>query len=443
MIRYTILLLSILFSTNSIYSQFSISGSSESPYDYKNEIGGGSGLDHIYLLKNLSGVTLIYESTSNAVQFYKYSTSSSNKTPIPSSEINTTYSGGTTIYEISNIEGDRGYSAELTGASKFNIVWVADYSKYIETFNSLNINENTTDKCEYISFIFEKTTLPIEFYDYDGTKREMKRKHTITYDDATWDSSKNEYIKKEKTESFAEPFRIKAPIVSTNFQVSGDQFAQYFNIAQTIHSQEYEAHRIEANLETEVGENTSSGDGNEYDAPVEINFYSNASEAANHYKWKIFHNTPSENSDDYMLIRYTEDLSYTFTAAGTYTVKLEVSNQNSDCVPIEKESSFSISISSLAFPNFLSPGSSTEGVPHMFKASYRSIIRFKCTIFNRWGNKIYEWTDPDGGWDGTSNGKVVSPGVYFYVVDAEGSDGKPYKKGADINVLHGSNNTFE
>ena len=36
-------------------------------------------------------------------------------------------------------------------------------------------------------------------------------------------------------------------------------------------------------------------------------------------------------------------------------------------------------------------------------------------------------------------GKYVAPGVYFYVIEAEGSDGKKYKKKGDINILRPKN----
>ena len=34
------------------------------------------------------------------------------------------------------------------------------------------------------------------------------------------------------------------------------------------------------------------------------------------------------------------------------------------------------------------------------------------TIFNRWGQKVYEGTS---GWNGTYNGRKVSPGTYYYL----------------------------
>ena len=67
--------------------------------------------------------------------------------------------------------------------------------------------------------------------------------------------------------------------------------------------------------------------------------------------------------------------------------------------------------------------------------SNKSIISFECHIFNRWGQQMAHLTDPSQGWDGKSNGKTVPAGVYFYVIRAEGADGKQYKLSGDINVV--------
>ena len=70
-----------------------------------------------------------------------------------------------------------------------------------------------------------------------------------------------------------------------------------------------------------------------------------------------------------------------------------------------------------------------------FRVAYKSLVSFKAWIFNRWGTQIYHWTDPAQGWDGKKGGKYVQPGVYFYVIEAEGSDGIKYKRQGDINIL--------
>ena len=44
-------------------------------------------------------------------------------------------------------------------------------------------------------------------------------------------------------------------------------------------------------------------------------------------------------------------------------------------------------------------------------------------------------TDPSQGWDGRYAGKEVPAGVYYYVINAEGADGKQYKLSGDINII--------
>ena len=62
-------------------------------------------------------------------------------------------------------------------------------------------------------------------------------------------------------------------------------------------------------------------------------------------------------------------------------------------------------------------------------------MEFHAYIFNRYGQKLYEWTDLDGGWDGTHNGHPVKDGVYFVYVKARGADGKEYNIRRDVNLI--------
>ena len=88
-------------------------------------------------------------------------------------------------------------------------------------------------------------------------------------------------------------------------------------------------------------------------------------------------------------------------------------------------------------PNAFSPNE--DGINDIYKAKngYQSITEFHAYIFNRWGQKLYEWTDPAGGWDGKFNGKPVEEGVYFVLVEAKGADGKKYHIRRDVNLLRG------
>ncbi len=60
------------------------------------------------------------------------------------------------------------------------------------------------------------------------------------------------------------------------------------------------------------------------------------------------------------------------------------------------------------FPNAFTPNK--DGRNDVFLKDYDLII------YNRWGQELYKGIE---GWDGTYNGKKVSPGTYFYIVELE------------------------
>ena len=92
--------------------------------------------------------------------------------------------------------------------------------------------------------------------------------------------------------------------------------------------------------------------------------------------------------------------------------------------------------SKLVMPNTFTPNG--DGHNDIFKAKeYRNLSEFHAYIFNRWGQKLYEWTDPAEGWDGTYHGSEVKTGVYFVLVKAHGTDDVIYNIRKDVNLLRG------
>jgi hypothetical protein len=62
--------------------------------------------------------------------------------------------------------------------------------------------------------------------------------------------------------------------------------------------------------------------------------------------------------------------------------------------------------------------SSTNG-NNAFFVDYQGVKKFECTILNRWGNVIFEYTNPADKWDGSDqSGKQVEEGTYFYIIKA-------------------------
>ena len=70
-------------------------------------------------------------------------------------------------------------------------------------------------------------------------------------------------------------------------------------------------------------------------------------------------------------------------------------------------------VSSIFIPNVLT--ANEDATNDIWKISVKCVEYIECVIVNRWGNKIYEFSDLNGGWDGkTIGGAEAIDGVYFY-----------------------------
>lgn len=167
----------------------------------------------------------------------------------------------------------------------------------------------------------------------------------------------------------------------------------------------------------------------------------NVGEYSANYEWRF---TIDGESTPY-LTRYEENTEYTFTKAGTHNIVVYATFINgNDTIAYTQEywdeigpMRVTISESKLEMPNAFSPNG--DGINDIYKAKdgYQSIIEFHAYIFNRWGQKLYEWDDPAGGWDGKYKGKDVKQGAYFVLVKAKGADGRTFNIRRDVNLLRG------
>ncbi len=423
--------ISILFSS----AQFSVSGGiGGEPIPYTDNVSG-TGIEKIYILNTLTNATITYTTDAGyIIRFYKYTRSESDKELVLSSDISTTSTSNSTTYTIRNIEDSKGYFAEWNGKDS-DAIWIIDYTKHKPQLNSIQVATGN-DICEekMVQLLINKSdNLP--FFAKSGTEHHVIRKYDIDYDALVWDNESEEFIKKPVDEfkqiDIGTDYPVTVPLGNTQFKLSGDQFAKKFGMDIHILSPEYKETAVEAHIVAEqLTENNNTDTGTtseELEAPVEFQFLGKGNDAVDYYTWLIYKDTDPENP----VVRFTDrDIRYTFRESGKYKVVLEVANRSvASCID-STSYEVSTSTSTLKVPNFLV----LDG-EHQFRVTYKSLISFKCTIFNRWGNKIYEFSDPAGSWDGRYKGRYVTPGVYFYVIRAKGADGENQNKSGDINVL--------
>jgi len=130
-----------------------------------------------------------------------------------------------------------------------------------------------------------------------------------------------------------------------------------------------------------------------------------------------------------------QDPQHTYLAAGTYNVMLIISTGSPDnCLDTAYITVTAELPSFLIVPNVFTPNG--DGSNDEFSVLYQSIVSFNCIIFNRWGKKIYEWSDVSKGWDGkTEGGKQCSDGVYYYILSAKGVDNIEYDMHGTVTLL--------
>jgi len=76
-------------------------------------------------------------------------------------------------------------------------------------------------------------------------------------------------------------------------------------------------------------------------------------------------------------------------------------------------------------PNIFTPNDDNSN--DVFTVQAIGLETMDAEIFNRWGQKEYEWHTTNGGWDGrTASGVSAPDGTYYFIIKAKGFDGKEY-----------------
>ena len=63
------------------------------------------------------------------------------------------------------------------------------------------------------------------------------------------------------------------------------------------------------------------------------------------------------------------------------------------------------------------------------------IKQMHMTIFDQWGEKVFESNNQTTGWDGQYKGKALPSGVYIYVCHLTLTDGSKTEKKGVINLI--------
>lgn len=396
-----------------------------------------TGLNDIFVLYNLNRVSAQYVATSSAstVTWYRYS----NLGGAYSETVNGIVRNGNT-YTLPKVDSDMGYIIE-EGTDRYYF-WVVDYSKYYLTVNDLTISPE--QECDVTFLIPSGKGEKILYYTINGQAKELNRDIQLSYMTLEWNEDNTTYNQIEKTESFPyllPTLYVPAPLCDTDFNLTGDKFLKTWGEEVSAISDTYQTIAVSAETSAtqtardNANEKKTEGEVLGGSAPCEIAFNAYCTDAAIFKEWQFSTDQEFEN----ITYRMNEpEMTYTFREQGTLYVRFMASNAAGTCDYFSPTYEVAIGESSIDCPNAFSPGA-TEGINDEWKVSYKSIVSFECHIFNRWGVKVAEFTEPSQGWDGKHGGKLVPPGVYYYVIKAVGADGKNYDLKGDINIIRYKN----
>lgn len=87
----------------------------------------------------------------------------------------------------------------------------------------------------------------------------------------------------------------------------------------------------------------------------------------------------------------------------------------------------------LDYPDAFLPGS--MGVNALFRSFYRNLREVEFTVFDRWGQVLFETKDPEVNWDGKSKGQDVMAGTYVYLAKGTGKNGAEYLRKGLLHLI--------
>jgi gliding motility-associated-like protein len=132
---------------------------------------------------------------------------------------------------------------------------------------------------------------------------------------------------------------------------------------------------------------------------------------------------PAGTYSSYQWSTGSSDRTITVSNAGVYT--LTVTNQYGCKTTDEIEV-----IEDIGIPNFFTPNNDNHNdqwvIPFLITKPEADIL-----VFDRFGNLLVHYHASEGDWDGTSNGKPLPTGTYWYVINIPGID-KPFKGAVTI-----------
>lgn len=108
-------------------------------------------------------------------------------------------------------------------------------------------------------------------------------------------------------------------------------------------------------------------------------------------------------------INVSNPTEYTYTKAGTYTIKIKASNGVCD-----EEQTATVTVDNVLPPNVITPNG--DGLNETFVLD-KANVGWKLKIYNRWGTEVFSADDYNNDW-----GNKAEPAMYYYYLTSPDGD---------------------
>ena len=168
--------------------------------------------------------------------------------------------------------------------------------------------------------------------------------------------------------------------------------------------------------------------------PGGILYTKNQSLQATNYEWNFGDGT----------ISLSPEPQHIYKDVGKYDIQLIAYNQFGCADTTKLESIVNVEIGGqVLIPNAFSPNLSgatggsnqSNGKNDVFLPITRGVVEFEMMVFNRWGELMFQSTDPNIGWDGYYHGKLCQQDVYMYKISALYENGERIVRVGDVNLI--------
>ncbi len=316
--------------------------------------------------------------------------------------------GSGPTHTITNLSSG-GYQVQITNGGGVNETfraWVFLNSPIVSA-SIVNI------LCGQVAFSGQAEALNFTYYDF-ATLQPVQLPNNRTFQ---WRSNTGAVIPNPTTN--LEPITYLPPTVDTWYILTvTDSYG-----CQAKDSAFYATIETKADFEFEPNDGPS---------PLTVSFTSKSTNAVQ-FNWYFDYITTGADGIPESLLQNPD---HVFEIPGVYVAALRTFSPQGCSDLFVAIDPINVSPSLLEVPNVFTPND--DGYNDLFIVQHSSLKNFHGIILNRAGQKVFEWRDPDIGWDGKlQGGNDATAGAYYYIIKAIGWDGKKYDLKGTMYLFRG------